>query len=122
MDFREFPGLSETEMEYRAKLTELAFAGKQVSRMLRQFANSAEADSPSAHAAANYRVSHEIYREIFQQDMPAHLDGPGQLLDRFPVSPSPWALLGPARVAPAAVLLLQRNTDRLRREAAENPE
>ena len=91
VDFREFPGLSEAEMEYRAKLTELAFSGNQVSETLRRFANNAEADSLSAHAAANYRVSQEIYREIFQRDLPEHLDGPGQLLDRFPVSPSPYA-------------------------------
>jgi len=103
VDFREFPGLSEAEMEYRAKLTELAFAGNQVSSLLRQFANSGLAGSPSAHSAANYRVSHEIYREIFQQDMPEYLDA--------------WALLGPDRVAPAAVRLLERDTDRLKRGA-----
>lgn len=108
VDFREFPGLSETEMEYRAKLTELAFAGSQVSGLLRQFANSGVADSLSAHAAANYQVSHMIYREIFQQDRPEYLD--------------PWTLLGPDRVAPAATRLLQRDTERLKREAAEIPE
>jgi len=105
VDFREFPGLSEAEMEYRAKLTELAFSGNQVSETLRQFANNAAADSPSPHASANYRVSQEIYREIFQRNLPEHLD--------------PWTLLGPARVAPAAVLLLERNTERLRQEAVQ---
>lgn len=107
VDFREFPGLSEADMEYRSKLTELAFSGNQVSETLRQFANNAEADSPSPHASANYRVSQEIYREIFQRDLPEHLD--------------PWTLLGPARVAPAAVLLLQRDTERLRQVAVQGP-
>ncbi len=106
VDFREFPGLSETELEYRAKLTELAYAGNLVSSTLRQFANNGVADSPSAHAAANYRVSHEIYWEIFQQEMPEHLD--------------PWTLLGPDRVAPAAIRLLEKDTDRLRRTANPN--
>jgi hypothetical protein len=100
VDFREFPGLPEAQLEYRAKLTELAFAGEEVSALLRQFSNSGEADSTSAHAAANYRVSRDIYRQIFQRDLPANLD--------------PWQQLGPDRVAPAARKLLQRDTDRLR--------
>ncbi len=103
VDFREFPGLPEAAMEYRAKLTELAFAGNQVSSLLRHFANNGSDDSPSAHAVANYRVSHNIYHEIFQQEMPQHLD--------------PWQLLGPDRVGPAAFRLLQRDTAKLREQA-----
>jgi hypothetical protein len=99
VDFRKFPGMAEVQMEYRAKLTELAFYGNTVSAVLRNFANNGSAGSLSAHAQANYRVSHDIYREVFQQEMPNHID--------------PWQLLGPDRVAPAARRLLQADTELL---------
>jgi len=99
LDFREFPGMTEAHMEYRAKLTELAFAGNRVSGLLRQFANNGVADSPSPHAAANFQVSHDIYREIFGQEVPQH--------------PDPWQFLGPDRVGPAAIRLLQQDTQSL---------
>lgn len=97
VDFRKYPGMPEEQMEYRAKLTELAFSGQEVSSLLRQFSDSGSASADSAHSAANYRVSRDIYREIFQQELPADED--------------PWQLLGPGRVGPAAVRLLQRDTE-----------
>ena len=101
-DYRLYPGLEEAHLEYRAKLTELAFANTTVSALLRNFAENGDASSESAHAEANYRVSRDIYREIFAQEMPQHLD--------------PWNTLGPSRVAPAAIRLLQRDTERLQQE------
>lgn len=99
VDLKEFPGIPEAQLEYRAKLTELAFSGPEVSALLRQFSNSGEADSIPAHAAANYRVTRDVYRQIFQMDLPANLD--------------PWQQLGPDRVAPAARILLQQDSQRL---------
>ncbi len=104
VDFREFPGMAEPQMEYRAKLTELAFYGNSVSSLLRNFANTGTADSTSAHAQANYRVSRDIYREIFHQELPELEAGQSD----------PWQWLGPDRVAPAARRLLARDTERLR--------
>ena len=107
VDFREFPGLPEVQMEYRAKLTELAFTGNNVSALLRQFANNSAEHSESAHAVANYRVSRDIYREVFHREMPEYLD--------------PWQLLGPERVGPAARHLLKNDSESLRLEAAGAP-
>lgn len=101
VDFREFPGMPEEQLEYRAKLTELAFSDEHVSSLLRQFSDSGSASGGSAHSAANYRVSQDIYREIFGEELPADRD--------------PWQLLGPVQVAPAAVRLLQRDTEARRR-------
>jgi hypothetical protein len=107
-DFREFPGLAESDMEYRAKLTELAFAGSDAVSMLQRFAISGSAISgfavsESAHTTANHRVSDEIYRQIFQQQMP----------DR----PENWPFLSPARVSEVARYLLQVDTGKLKRVA-----
>jgi len=99
VDFREFPGMTEAHMEYRAKLTELAYAGNRVSGLLRHFSNSGTANSPSPHAAANFQVSRNIYLEIVGQEVPPH--------------PDPWQFLGPDRVGPAAIRLLQQDTQSL---------
>jgi hypothetical protein len=103
VDLRSFPGIPETQLEYRAKLTELAFSGQEVSGLLRQFANSGSLASDSAHSVANYQVSRDIYREIFRKDLPVDLD--------------PWQLVGPDRVAPAARKLLERNSLQLELES-----
>jgi len=99
LDFREFPGMTEAHMEYRAKLTELVYAGNRVSGLLRHFSNSGAANSPSPHAAANFQVSRNIYLEIVGQDVPQH--------------PDPWQFLGPDRVGPAAIRLLLQDTQSL---------
>ncbi|HET6566079.1 MAG TPA: hypothetical protein VFG52_11745 [Xanthomonadales bacterium] len=103
VDLREFPDMSEAQLEYRAKLTELAFSGPEVSSLLRQFAQTGSATGTSAHSLANYRVSHDIYREIFLQDLPAGTD--------------PWQQLNPYQVAVAARTLLQKDTELLQRSS-----
>ncbi len=98
-DYQRFPGLDETELEYRAKLTELAFAGNSVSSLLGRFAEGADGLGQSAHARANQRVVEDIYREIFHGDLPQYLN--------------PWPSVRPQQVNPAARVLLQRHTNAL---------
>jgi hypothetical protein len=95
-DLEQFPGLPEARLEYRAKLTELAFAGNRTGSLLQQFADTAQAGSESAHASANFQVVQAIYQELFQQEQP-----------RESVN---WLLLGPARVGPVARKLLEADT------------
>lgn len=95
-DFRKFPGLGEADMEYRAKLTELAFAGPSARDILRRFAVEGNRDGASAHALANERVAQDLYRELLGRPLPEVLD--------------PWTLPGPDRINAAARRLLERNT------------
>ncbi len=98
-DYQRFPGLDETELEYRAKLTELAFAGNSVSSLLGRFAGGADGLGQTAHARANQRVVEDIYREIFHGDLPRYLN--------------PWPSVRPQQVNPAARALLVRHTNAL---------
>lgn len=98
-DFRRYPGLDEASMEYRAKLTELAYAGSSAADLLRRFATERNAQGSGAHGRANDRVVRDMYRQIFDRPMPEHLDA--------------WSLLGADRINPAARYLLERNTAEL---------
>ena len=71
-DYRKFPDLDEEGLEYRAKLTELAFAGSSTSSLLRQFTEGSNDQGVSAHARANRRIAQDMYREIFSQELPEH--------------------------------------------------
>ena len=55
-DYRRFPGLPQWELEYRAKLTELALAVETRSKVLRKFTEDQGDDPESPHAYANKRV------------------------------------------------------------------
>ncbi len=88
-----------TRRQYRAKLTELAYAGTSARELLRRFTESRSAAGPNVHAIANDRVARDMYQEIFDRPMPEHLDA--------------WSLLGADRINPAARRLLERNTREL---------
>jgi hypothetical protein len=103
-DFNHFPGLQSADLEYRAKLTELAFASTSTRQLLVDFTSKSANNPASPHAYANYRVTREIYREMF--DKP------------FPASSDPWQEINTQAVNKAARDLLRRNTESL--EAKKN--
>jgi hypothetical protein len=67
-DFERFPGLSSEELEYRAKLTELAFASSTLRRVPEDFAAKGEANPESPHAAANWWVVWDVYRALYGKE------------------------------------------------------
>ena len=96
-DFERFPGLQSAGLEYRAKLTELAFASTSARRLLDDFTSKSAANPASPHAYANYRVSRDVYREMY--DKP------------FPESGNAWQAITTQSVNKAARNLLQRETE-----------
>lgn len=64
-DLERFPGLSATHLEYRAKLTELAFATRTQRRLLDDFTVKGAANPESPHAQANHRVTNDLWRELY---------------------------------------------------------
>ncbi len=95
-DLERYPGMSSTELEYRAKLTELAFASSSLRSLLDDF-TSKSADNPdSPHAHANFRVTRDLYRELSGKS--------------FPKTEYPWKELDIQSVNAAARELLERNT------------
>jgi hypothetical protein len=104
-DYAKYPELEGIDLEYRAKLTELAFASTSLHRLLRDFTANG-ADNPKApHAYANYRVVRDVYQAIFQRPLPEHLD--------------PWVIVGPDKVNPVARELLEKHTAALEKAGAD---
>ncbi len=96
-DFEQFPDLQSADLEYRAKLTELAFSFNSTGQLLGDFTSKSAPNPASPHAYANYRVTREIYREIFGQP--------------FPESGDAWQKIDTQSVNKAARDLLQRDTE-----------
>jgi hypothetical protein len=75
-DYRRFPKLEQPELEYRAKLTELALAEKSVHSLIATFARTAGRDRSSPHHFANYWVAWNMSTILFNSAVPidsAHL-------------------------------------------------
>ncbi|MBT8057107.1 MAG: hypothetical protein KJO72_09260 [Gammaproteobacteria bacterium] len=95
-DLERYPELDSTELEYRAKLTELAFAFNSLVRLLRDFTVKSAQNPESPHALANFRVTRDIYSELHERP--------------FPEDGDPWEYVSTERVNRAARSLLDRHT------------
>jgi len=98
-DFEQFPALQSADLEYRAKLTELVFASTSTRRLLDDFTHKSALNPASPHAYANYRVTRDVYREMFSEP--------------FPETGNPWQSVNTSSVSLAARDLLRRNTELL---------
>jgi len=63
-DYARFPGLPQWELEYRAKLTELAYADSTRASVLRKFTEDQGDDPRSPHAYADKRVLDALRRRL----------------------------------------------------------
>jgi hypothetical protein len=91
-DLEQFPGLDAVEMEYRAKLTELAFARRSLNRLMQDFSHKAANNPEVPHAHANGSVLHEIRARLHGNDVPDSKDW--------------WSAFDPKRINDAAFGLL----------------
>ena len=78
-DLQRWPGLDSTELEYRAKLTELAFANRSMRRVLDDFSSKAAQNPASPHAMANWRVVNDLYMGVFGREMPVGFENWGEM-------------------------------------------
>jgi len=69
-DLERHPGLSARDLEYRAKLTELAFASSTLSSLLDDFAARSAQNTSSPHVLANHRVTEALWRELYGSSRP----------------------------------------------------
>jgi len=98
-DLERYPGLTAPDLEYRAKLTELAFADKTLRSLLDDFTDRSADNRSSPHALANHRVTTALWSE---------LNGSAPRLGE-----GSWTVLDVAEVNRAARRLLKRHTQRL---------
>jgi hypothetical protein len=103
-DFERCPGLPSVELEYRAKLTEIAFTSLTLHGLLDDFTNQSAPTPESPHAYANYRVTRDLYQAMYGEQLPE--------------AGSPWQNVNAAAANRAARKLLRKNTEAL---AAASP-
>jgi hypothetical protein len=92
-DNRQFPGLEQPELEYRAKLAELALASTTAHDLLEKFAANTGTDRGVPHSHANRRVVAEIGGELLAEG-----------------APRDWRAVEVARINAAATKLLQADS------------
>jgi hypothetical protein len=100
-DFERFPGLPSTDLEYRAKLTELAFASRTLPRVLEDFTAKSAPNAESPHAEANWRVVRDVYAALYGAPPAGELE---------------WTTVDVGRVNRVARRLLAEDTAKLERE------
>jgi len=91
-----FPGLPAVDLEYRAKLTELAFASDTLRSLLEDFTTRGSPTAGAPHAEANHRVTQDLYPELYNRPFTGNSDA--------------WMTLNANRVNRAARRLLQRDS------------
>ena len=101
-DYGRFPKLEQPELEYRAKLTELSLADETAHGLIATFARRAGRDRNSPHDFANYWVSKNLSKVLFESDVP---------IDDADV----WKGLPARQIRQAAKRLLTSNDARLGR-------
>ena len=68
-DYRRFPKLEQSELEYRAKLTKLDLTKKSTHNLIITFARRAGQDRSSPHKFANYWVAKHLSKALFKSDV-----------------------------------------------------
>ena len=67
-DYPRFPALEQADLEYRGKLTELAYARESLFMILDHFTATGEPNPNAPHAYANYAVVQDLSRALFGDD------------------------------------------------------
>lgn len=107
-DYEMFPNLKAPDLEYRAKLTELAFAEDNLKTLLGMFSAGAAKVKDAPHALASWYVVHNLSRELFHCD--------------WPESVNDWEAIPHREIRAAARRLLAQNTKELMATGAEAAE
>ncbi|MGB3019276.1 MAG: hypothetical protein WBC65_15840 [Ignavibacteria bacterium] len=104
-DYKLFPKLSGTDLEYRAKLVELSMASESLLKTLTFFINNADYESDNAHSIANYCVIRDLSKVIFETE--------------FVSDSEKWSALSLKNINEASLNLLEKNTEDLMNAGSE---
>lgn len=105
-DYPVFPELGGADLEYRAKLTELAFADEEMRHLLRKFADQAGEDASAPHPRANWHVINDLSKAL--------LDG------NWPQDADVWRSFSNETIRLAATALLDAHTMALNEDGADS--
>ncbi len=107
-DYGIFPSIGSADLEYRAKLTELAYADSELERLLTGFTSAALRTESSPHALANWYVISDLTAALSDREWP---DGPAF-----------WSGFSKDIVHQAAERLLEKHTRILKQQGAATTE
>ncbi len=65
-DYQKFPELQSSDLEYRAKLTELTFAGSDTQKRLTRFISAANKIENAPHPLANWHIKNDFLKHLFE--------------------------------------------------------
>jgi hypothetical protein len=108
-DYKEFPKLEQPELEYRAKLTEIAVSKSTTHDLAVEFARRTGTDRSVPHSFADYCVARDLSREVF--------DSPTLVADE-----ARWRAVPARRLRAAAKRLLEESHALLERKGAATTE
>jgi hypothetical protein len=106
-DYRRFPKLEQPELEYRAKLTEIALSDTTTHSLIAEFSRRTLRDRSVPHSFANYCVARDMAKAVF-----------GGIVD----DPARWAPVPADRLRREARRLLEESDARLERLGAAKTE
>lgn len=101
-DYKMFPELSSADLEYRAKLTELAMLDTMLYRTIEHFISNGNYDSDNSHSIANYCIVRDLSKVLFDNEHEKDINK--------------WRDAGRERINAIAYELLVKNTDDLNKE------
>ena len=105
-DYKSFPKLkNQADLEYRAKLTELALAKTSVLSLIAKFVKNAKNDAKYAHAFANYILIKNLSKVLFNSDFVNDINR--------------WKKIAPRKINNASIQLLKANTKALNKLGAK---
>ena len=104
-DYKEFPKLEQPELEYRAKLTEIAVSDTSTYDLAILFARRTGTDRDVPHAFADYCVAKGLSRDLFKSDA-------------IVTDEARWRALPAGRIRAAAARMLEENSASIRRTGA----
>ena len=104
-DYKLFPKLSNSDLEYRAKLTELSMGKQNLYKTIGFFINNAKYDSENGHSVANYCAVRDLSRVLFKND--------------FEKDMTRWNEVSAEQINEAAYELLKANTEGLNKVGAD---
>jgi hypothetical protein len=108
-DYKEFPKLEQPELEYRAKLTEIAVSDTTTHDLAVGFARRTGTDRSVPHSFADYCVARDLSHEVFQSAT-------------LVADEARWRALPAPRLRDAAKRLLEKSSQLLRKKGAASTE
>jgi hypothetical protein len=101
-DYQHFPDLTSYELEYRAKLVELALVDERLYHLIEFFISNSNSDSKNGHSKANFYVIANLSKVLFNTDFEEDIDK--------------WKQLKKKKINKTALKLLHSNTQILKKK------